>query len=400
LSAIHIIKLNTEKSDIGQRSDISVEILYISDLNALVAYALAKISIILCSEWGVKTEGDVLFENRIEALELLGEGGGGNGLIGIEEVQIRNDHGGYDLRLGGGLENGKMKEGKIDEDLNNFRCEIEGGQPRRSSLGKSRHLSFDDSKRNSLNGTTMIPNRDFEIMIGIIMSVCEEVEIVASRDGMGPIDIKGLDGCSNVRNEDNKIGNNESYDLDGVRSRDEEDMSPSLLLLSNPAYMLCSIALCSIAELPQYVHGLVEGGILKLLRKWLDMGTELINSLKDRIELEEGNRNWCFQYASKGQKQVFELLTNTAVTVNFMICGSDIQEQVKNKDGYVYDQMMSEGLPAALVRFVSASECELPVGKGSTAVGTRVDDDINSVTSLRKSGAKKKEREKGNLFTL
>jgi hypothetical protein len=146
-----------------------------------------------------------------------------------------------------------------------------------------------------------------------------------------------------------------------------------------------------------YMYIYVYVYIYIYISMYIYIGTELINSLKDKKELEEGSRNWCFRFASKEYKQAFEMLTNTAVTVNFIICGSDIQEQVKGRQGYVYDQMMSGGifiymciyiytymyiyihiyiyiytyihiyiyvyiyiyigLPAALVRFVSASEC-------------------------------------------
>jgi hypothetical protein len=162
-----------------------------------------------------------------------------------------------DVRFEFGLGEGSfctIGDGKVDKDLVYSDCGTDSGEIKKSSLVKSRHLSFNDLKRNNVNGT--ISNRDLDTMISIILSVCEEAESVTSSRSSGQKDI--TDSC-NGRNEDyerydlNMIGSNDKDDSSGMQSRDEEDMP--LIFLSRPSSLLCRyIYICICLYIHTYIY--------------------------------------------------------------------------------------------------------------------------------------------------
>ena len=60
----------------------------------------------------------------------------------------------------------------------------------------------------------------------------------------------------------------------------------SLPLLIDSAAVLCSFALRSLAEVPQCRAALVQGGALRLLRCWLELGTDVMVGIREALAKE------------------------------------------------------------------------------------------------------------------
>ena len=190
------------------------------------------------------------------------------------------------------------------------------------------------------------PCKTLEIVLSIILTMCEGAMILP------PTSVNIGTGDNSPKNTGLSV---------------TEALTRSLPLLSNSAAVLCSIALCNLAECPPCVAVLVQGGALRLLRCWLELGTDLMTGVWDALQkdhLAGTDSNDCKSISrvlrSKEYVQAFELLTNAAAAVHYLVGGSDIPGDknlpaTDSTAGFIYAQVMAEGLPAALVRLISAS---------------------------------------------
>jgi hypothetical protein len=190
------------------------------------------------------------------------------------------------------------------------------------------------------------PSKTLEIVLSIILTMCEGAMILPAAS------VSNVIGDPSPRKNDLSV---------------TEALTRSLPLLSNSAAVLCSIALCNLAECPPCVAVLVQGGALRLLRCWLELGTDLMTGVWDALQkdhLAGTDSNDCKSISrvlrSKEYVQAFELLTNAAAAVHYLVGGSDIPGDknlpaTDSTAGFIYAQVMAEGLPAALVRLISAS---------------------------------------------
>ena len=262
----------------------------VCDVDALVAASLAKLSLVLCAEWGKATIPLSIFASTTGATE-------------------------------------------VDRAREVLRAT--------SNRGVNRSVK-----------QVVDPSITLETVLSIIITMCENALLT-----------------SGTRNYSDDASNPSDSNISAI-----DGLVRCLPLLSNSAAVLCSIALCNLAEVPQCVAALVQGGALKLLKAWLELGTDLMNGvwdalrrerekemepIKDKVEQDE-NLSIFRLLRSKEYVQAFELITNAASAVNYLVGGSDIlgdksQSTSDYTAGFIYAQVMGEGLPLALVRLVSAS---------------------------------------------
>lgn len=260
------------------------------DVNSLVAAALAKLSLVLCADWG-KAVAPAAVPNVFAASTRLSE---------VERAR---------------------------EVLRNSANRPAPKPPLKSQTD---------------------PSKTLEIVLTIILTICEGAMVFPPASVLASV---SLGDVTQGRGD---------LSISGAFSR-------SLPLLSNSSAVLCSIALCNLAECPPCVAVLVQGGALRLLRCWLELGTDLMTGLWDALQKERSSgvdsfdcKPICKLLRSKEYVQSFELLTNAAAAVNYLVGGSDIPGDknlpaTDSTAGFIYAQVMAEGLPGALVRLISAS---------------------------------------------
>ena len=260
------------------------------DVNSLVAAALAKLSLVLCADWG-KTAAPSASPHVFVASTRLTE---------VERARevLRNS--------------------------------------------ANRHAPKPPLKSQT------DPSKTLEIVLTIILTICEGAMVFPPASVLASVT---LGDVTQGRGD---------LTISGAFSR-------SLPLLSNSSAVLCSIALCNLAECPPCVAVLVQGGALRLLRCWLELGTDLMTGLWDALQKERSSgadssdsKPISKLLRSKEYVQSFELLTNAAAAVHYLVGGSDIPGDknlpaTDSTAGFIYAQVMAEGLPGALVRLISAS---------------------------------------------
>lgn len=273
-----------------------------------------------------------------------------------------------------------------------------------TSSSSSTRVSEAERAREALRSSSnraipKVPNKSqadlmkiLEIVLNVILTMCDDaivslpvaVAVVVPNNGVNipSIDISSVCGIAETLPSSRDLSVSEA-------------LSKSLPLLSNSAAVLCSIALCSLAECPQCVAVLVQGGALRLLRCWLDLGTDLMTGIWDGLEKERLSESGVADNVSlskllrtKEYVQAFELLTNAAAAVHYLVGGSDVvgDKSLPATDstaGFIYAQVMAEGLPAALVRLISSSVFDFTVSDTVKSSSSATADEISTAPPAR-----------------
>lgn len=134
--------------------------------------------------------------------------------------------------------------------------------------------------------------------------------------------------------------------------------------------ILCSSALATLAEVPQCRPGLVTGGALRVLRAWLDTGAAVLGYLRPLCAMAVRK-----DLVMEAFTPVLEVLANTASAVMFLSGGQDGRylSPPVTKDymvGWIDAQVLSEGLPEAIVRLLLTAHEDMPAVPAITPVQT------------------------------
>jgi hypothetical protein len=146
------------------------------------------------------------------------------------------------------------------------------------------------------------------------------------------------------------------------RSRSpSESTSPPNPSFINPipivdnASILCSIAICNLSEIPECRAGLVSGGVLRLLKNWIEWGSEMIAEIKSQSNPEHLDN-----------KLPLELINNSTSAIMYIVGGSDCRYenpshstvQLRSNGSYDYmvgwidAQVIAEGVISSLVTLI------------------------------------------------
>lgn len=375
------------------------------DIRDLVAAALAKLTLVLCAEWG-KAESPVLFPGAGNN-PYQGAGGASSGSMAVASSAAmaldRMELGGPPLSLGS---MGRRRSASASGMRESLLAEPSGrtGGPDvlsggANTLGNSSGSNMNQAgptRRRSSSGTRDLlsgadATRTLEIFINIILNVCESAYF-----SLHPPE--QFSYPTTPRQQKAFLQQQQQHYAQIPHSQPQapplqHDTSAAvhkaelldLLSSVDNASVLCSIALCNLAEVPQCRPGLVQGGALRLLRHWLDIGADILEEMKLKFSVEPSRGLVLLDHINdvtsaelevfrKGYAQVCDLINNAAAAIMYILGGQsdcryhdddDIQAGAGSSKakargdivndytiGWIDAQIVSEGLTAAIVRFI------------------------------------------------
>ncbi|KAJ1444151.1 hypothetical protein B484DRAFT_388927, partial [Ochromonadaceae sp. CCMP2298] len=184
-------------------------------------------------------------------------------------------------------------------------------------------------------------------------------------------------------------------DQDEILSQGAVFFSP--LMRVDSAAVLCSAAMCSLAEVPQCRPGLVSSGALRQIRAWLEIGTDVLaqarvlcsNKLSSPNRGQRGKRGKRAAPESEALREscgafmeafgpAYELISNAAAALMYLCGGDDIRFPAQSEVvlvvggrdyivGWIDAQILAERLPAVVVRMIHTSIEALPCTEGKSA---------------------------------
>jgi hypothetical protein len=83
------------------------------------------------------------------------------------------------------------------------------------------------------------------------------------------------------------------------------------------AAVISSIALCNLAEVPQVRPALVSGGALRLLKAWLELGSDIMIELKNVGAADTSHHRQCL----KNCTLTSDLINNAAAAIMYILGG-------------------------------------------------------------------------------
>lgn len=432
------------------------------DVRGLIAAAIAKLTLVFCAEWG-KAEIPLGLTNQgfsgfsghnFIGISGSGTSGGGNGMgvgsgaggLGVGGTQGSDSNG-----------NRRRATSGAREVINAFATETNSGATRRRSSSRVNEYELESAR--TLTG-----------VLDLIHRVCDNGSLsppqekstpgtprqnmqvsssfISTTSGSGVSSSSSSSSSSSTGVAGQYFSFQQQQILSGKLRGQEPLFSPADNLADsmgiNNAVVLCSIALCNLAEFPQCRPGLATGGALKLLREWLELGSDILLDLKTRFEIDDRGvlhplneamgRRGCgsgsrdagdhsereigvaeLRQCREKYTQVCELINNAAAAIMYIVGGQSDCRYLPAADdqnrhsfpsadlidymiGYIDAQVVSEGIPAAIVKFIQvAIECndtdsaahqpsDSPLAAGSGGF-TRLDtgDDMGSTGGRRRT---------------
>jgi hypothetical protein len=246
-----------------------------------------------------------------------------------------------------------------------------------SSSNRPRSLS------NATSGSSD-SNRILEILMNLIRTLCENATYSDSSSMTSPVFSDSSFSQTNSFYQSSVLSETDSPDCKSpfaiadkkIECETEAPVAPLPEICNTD--VLCSAALSTLTEVPHCRRWLVTGGCLQLIKRWLGLSVVLLSKARSicfkEDSMSQSDDNFILAF-TKQFGTTYELLCNAMAALMYLSGGSDSRfasanqsggsdaqsQRANSQSGYDYDigwidaQILAEGLPELLVSLVIVS---------------------------------------------